>query len=104
MELRFLRTVAGLSAVALADELEVTFNTILTWETCEALRYPNDLALRMVIATLSFGEDLYAEVIRVPKAILNRATEPPEISAQWLQNEERRVLMNDEVSFSARRR
>ena len=97
-ELRFLRTVAGISAATLAEQLNVTLKTIVTWEESETLRGPNDLAARMVVAALSFGEDVGAEMLKLLKGIRRRNTTSHEIRAQWIHAEELWVLTSDHAS------
>jgi len=90
-ELRFLRIAAGLSPASLAQLLEVTFRTILTWEDSETLRGPNDIAARMVVAALIFGVGVCVELFKLVKDIRKRNRKAPEIRAQWLQAERRWV-------------
>jgi len=97
-ELRFLRTVVGISSASLALKLDVAFLTIVTWETSETLRVPNDLAARTVIAAQSFAADVCAELLELLKSNQKRDTELREIRARWLEDEGRWTLSSEELS------
>ncbi len=57
-EFRFLRTVGGLSIGAFAQEPGVIPQTIQAWERLRALRFVNDVPVRMLIASLlGLGEE-----------------------------------------------
>jgi DNA-binding transcriptional regulator YiaG len=57
-ELQFVRTGARLTPTELAERVGVTFTTIRVWEGSKTLRYSNDLAARMAIASrVESGQD-----------------------------------------------
>jgi len=86
-ELRFLRTVAGLSIVAFAEQLGVAIQTIQAWERSEALRYLNDLGGRIVIASLVALSEECSPIFKVPSAIRARRSESDRLSAYWISEE-----------------
>ncbi len=88
-ELRFLRTVAGLSMGAFAAQLGVSFHTIRAWETSAALRYLNDVGARIVVATLIAPTDDWSPMFKILSLIKARRSEPDRVSAHWISEQAR---------------
>jgi len=96
-ELRFLRTVAGLSTVAFAEGLGVAIQTIQAWERSKALRYLNDLGARMVIAALIAPHDDWSPIFRILSSIKARRSEPGRLSAHRIDEEAQWVVSSQEA-------
>jgi transcriptional regulator with XRE-family HTH domain len=86
-ELRFLRTVAGLSTLAFAEQLGVAIQTIQAWERSEALRYLNDLGARIVVASLIAPYEDFSSISKMLRSIRARKSEPDRVSAHWTKEE-----------------
>ena len=83
-ELQFLRTVAGLSPFALAEQLGVAIHTIEAWEGSAVLRGPNDLAARVVLAPLIVSEEDCRQMLKTPGSIRPGKSEPSRVVAYWI--------------------
>jgi len=90
-ELRFLRTASQLTIEAMSELLGVSRGTLIAWEAAGALRYTNDLAARVVIASIDQknGFRLIHQILKSVR-IGNMALDP--IRARWSDVEERWII------------
>jgi DNA-binding transcriptional regulator YiaG len=85
-ELRFLRTVAGLSFIVFADYLGIAIQTVKDWERAEVLRFVNDVAVRMLVASLIGMEEKHTEIGKLLSSI-RRQRSQGRVSAYWISEE-----------------
>ncbi len=83
-EIRFLRRVAGIKTAELAERLDVTRQTVQTWETQQALRFANEIAARLVLASLILEANISSQTFKLPDMIRNGDPKPSVIRAEWL--------------------
>jgi DNA-binding transcriptional regulator YiaG len=91
-ELRFIRSAAALNQADFAEKLGVTFATILKWEQSEALRFPNDLASRVVLASVIDIEQDAHFVFKILQSVRARRSETSRLTAYWINPEIRWIV------------
>jgi hypothetical protein len=94
-ELQFVRQVAGLTSEKLAIRLGVVKDTIVLWERARVMHYRNDLAARIVLGSLIFGDSFCVEVVKRFDSIKG-ALSPYEIRLRWHPDESYWKWMRDE--------
>ncbi len=82
-ELQFLRKTAGLTIENLGQRLNVVPQTIKAWEASSALRLTQDLATRLLIASVLFGEPFLVFVPSLFDSIRWSEASVPESRIRW---------------------
>jgi len=85
-QLRFLRRVAGLKVSQFAERLNVASQTVQKWESLETLRFANELASRIVLASLIFNGKVFSNGIKLQEVIRERDATPQVINIEWLES------------------
>lgn len=82
-EFQFLRKVAGFTPENLAQRLGVVGLTISAWEASSTLRLPNDIAARMYLASILFGESFCVDILKLFNKIRWAKAETLELRIRW---------------------
>jgi DNA-binding transcriptional regulator YiaG len=91
-ELQFLRKASHLTIEAMSELLGVSRNTLIAWEASAALRYTNDLAVRVVIAAVIVPDDGPHLIHQILKSIRIGNVDLEPILARWSGVDERWVI------------
>lgn len=81
-EIRFLRKVGGLNAAEFAQRLDVTSQTVRRWETSQSLSFANDIAVRMVLASI-LDMELSSQTFTLPHVMPDKDLGQTVITAKW---------------------
>lgn len=87
-EIRFLRRVAGMTVAEFAERLDVTSQTIQKWERLPALSFANEVATRVVLASVVLDENVSSRLFELPDMIRNGDPKSV-IRAEWLERDGR---------------
>lgn len=84
-EIRFLRRFAGMRLAEFAERLQVTSQTLQRWETLPALSYVNEIASRVVIASLILDDEVSYQLFTLPDMVRDETPKPYLIRAEWIE-------------------
>ena len=100
-EIRFLRRAAGLSTMELAARLNVSGQTVKTWEALPTLRAANEIAARIVLASLILQTNGSSPSFKLPSVVPNRKREPSIISSEWIETAARwKITLVPDITVS----
>lgn len=88
-ELRFLRSVAGMNLAEFAESLQVTTQTLQRWETLRAMSFVNEIASRVVIASIILDDEDSCQLFTIPEKVRDGIPKPGVIMAEWIEGTRR---------------